>query len=58
MKTLAEQKICELREKLYTMPVSFESFAYMDILQALSGLFLSGDYSAVIAVCTALMSNF
>lgn len=57
MKTLAEQKIRELKEKLYTMPVSFESFAYMNILQALSGLLLAGDYSTVIAVCTALTAN-
>lgn len=57
MKILAEQKIRELREKLLAMPVSFESFAYMNILQALSGLLLSGDYSTVVAVCTALMED-
>ena len=57
MKILAEQKICELREKLLAMPVSLEMLAYANIHQALSGLLLAGDYSAVIAVCTALMSN-
>ena len=58
MKTLAEQKICELREKLLAMPVSFESFAYMNIVQVLSGLLFAEGYNTGVAVCTALMENF
>jgi len=57
MKTLAEQKIRELRQKLLAMPVSLELLAYANIHQALSELLFAGDYSTVIAVCTALMSN-
>lgn len=57
MKTLAEQKIRELRQKLLAMPVSLELLAYANIHQALSGLLLAGDYSTVVAVCTALMED-
>ncbi len=57
METLAEQKIRELREKLYTMPMSLELLEYANIYQALSGLLLAEDYNTVIAVCAALMAN-
>lgn len=57
MKTLAEQKIHELEQKLCATPVSFELLAYANIHQALSGLLLAGDYDTVIAVCTALTVN-